>query len=313
LNKKDAFANIEELLFLKAIYELMFQKSYMQQDKSGRLSYLLITFQMKLIPLISESQKTCAMKIITRALPFAFLLNLISFSHSSAQFGEPKLLLADRLAEAWYDVDMDGDLDMVDIVNGIWTEQGPDVTFFKQHIISTDALELLHDMDQDGDIDALGRGLDNTVRWYENNNDGEFWTANDMGNWDGYHHFFDVNMDGQEDLLNAGGSQTFVHYYIGPGQFGDAEPFPYPNPELFFYELMDDLDGDGFKDIISNFCALEGCIVGAYNRFQFSTQNYIEYNDQYYATMFPASSGDIDNDGDNEPLMLGYNGNESSP
>ena len=254
------------------------------------------------------------MRVFYRSISLTFVLYIIVFSRINAQFEEPKLWMADRVATDWFDVDMDGDKDMVDRINGIWTEQDVNGNFYIQHIITTDAIELMHDMDLDGDVDALGHGPNNVIRWFENNNDGAFWIAHDLGSWDGYHTFFDVDLDGQEDLLNmAASGECFVHYFLGPGLFGSAAEFPYPNPTLFFYELnynntlYTDLDGDGFKDIFSNFCDVQGCINGSYNRFQFSSEGYIEVIDQNYATMVPVFSGDFDSDGDNEPLMFGIN------
>ncbi|MBL0315044.1 MAG: T9SS type A sorting domain-containing protein [Flavobacteriales bacterium] len=254
---------------------------------------------------------------------FCLLLIMISVVPKlQAQLSDPSLLFVQRSADYWTDMDGDGDIDILNIHYGVWTERNENGEYLLQHVFNMSVIDQLHDMDEDGDIDGIGKQFNDDVIWFENTGDGGMWTEHFLGNWPGSNTFFDYNMDGHDDIINLGESEIFyVRYAAGDGSFGAQEEITVSNAHVFYpnaystalgylSSVYGDLDGDGFDDIVSSYCAVSGCNDGTYHIFRFSSLGYAEIQSPGLVAYTVLDIDDINNDGINE--LLTYNFSSTS-
>jgi len=155
------------------------------------------------------------------------------------------------------DVDGDGDMDVLAGHNNIFWYENDGSESFTPHTISTSAASSVYvvDLDGDGDMDVVGSS-DGSVNWYENDGLQSFDTHIICNHY--WHRGFtsvyalDVDKDEDMDVVTASsspnnkimwyendGSQYFNHHVVSDS-VRDAR-----------FVSAGDVDGDGYKDVIS--------------------------------------------------------------
>lgn len=158
------------------------------------------------------------------------------------------------------DIDMDGDLDLLWSEWGVFgrvewrANNGAGVFGQAQVLHTTSRIAQLNDVDTDGDIDVafIGEiGTSNTLalHWYPNDGLGAFPVVANCDSVVGpfqFLNFFDLDQDGDEDVLCATTTAQYWRPKYGPGWFGPAQLLV----EAGVQPLPADLDGDGDLDLL---------------------------------------------------------------
>jgi len=220
------------------------------------------------------------------------------------------------------DIDLDGNIDVVsaskDDNKVAWYKNLGGGNFGQQYVINNNVTQISStfsaDLDNDGDLDVLtaSRG-DGIIAWYENLGGGNFDTivkiidsssvplANAVMS-------FDVDMDGDMDVIAAsGGNSTIVWYEnLGGGIFGNQQIIGIMgNAGDGGFEGVD-LDNDGDLDILE---ANPGSIVfwENYGNGTFSTAQIVISGQN---NLKKSLGVDIDGDGLKDILSADFNANE---
>lgn len=226
----------------------------------------------------------------------------------------------------WVDVDNDGLLDIVVVGYG---SSGQDGVIYQNtgsgftEIYSNQLVDVLYadvafgDIDQDGDMDLMVCGLNNTTpvtKLYENTGSGftEILSGTFTGVYRGELVFGDYDNDGDQDIFVTGNSSSsstdapFARLYRNNGSNSFAQVLP-GTFEGVFYSSADfaDVDNDGDLDFI---------VTGRNTSGSTSTimyQNNISTFSQVYSNQFETlyqsavKFGDYDGDDDMDILIMG--------
>ncbi len=159
------------------------------------------------------------------------------------------------------------------------------------------------DIDLDGDIDVISKGVD-TIVWFENTGNAVFTThllgtgLSVIGMNAPYVH--DWNEDGLPDIVFTKSASAVAYYpNLGGNQFG---PMVFIAPEVINASIIPaDIDGDGLLDLWIK--ANPDYRVGWQRNLgngQWSARQNIELEEYYFTYLIP---GDLDNDGDSDLLV----------
>ena len=198
-----------------------------------------------------------------------FTLLLLFFNIILAQTNfEEKFIVDDsyviRPSDAFFgDIDNDGDEDIMTAGgrNVVWFEnidgQG---TYGKRKLIANYPIgsyidsPFLHDIDGDGDLDAIvSASVNDRIIWFENLDGlGNFGPERMVWNFEGSIYLSDIDSDGDVDILSSYTYQNKIVWLKnlnGLGQFGSPTIIDVNAGEVSSLKTAD-LDGDGDQDIL---------------------------------------------------------------
>ena len=176
-------------------------------------------------------------------------------------YSTPQLLLT-------YDVDQDGDLDLVSIQDPTSTGDNDDVIVYINNGTGTSWTQYtvvgtvnggkqidVGDIDKDGDIDVVvADSNDNNVMWYKNNGSEVFTEYTVVGTLDGVigTNLGDINNDGEMDIVvsSQGSSQDIIWYENDGSENFSSNAHTIDSAYYGQYNELVDLDGDGDLDLI---------------------------------------------------------------
>ncbi len=205
------------------------------------------------------------------------------------------------------DLDLDGDLDLVlcDLYRAdVWTNDGGGALThhypLSMAIARDETSQEVSDIDGDGDLDLIYSDTE-SLRWHENSGGPRFDTVNflsfDYGSGSVIPILMeDMDEDGLEDMLRPGGWQR----NMGGGTFG-----PYLPSSIGDRMFAADLDGDGYKDVVSS---------------SYTSTRWRRYSSQdtllvavphaliAQGAMFRSFAADMDTDGDLDVITCNYTG-----
>ncbi|MBI9037136.1 MAG: T9SS type A sorting domain-containing protein [Bacteroidales bacterium] len=222
-----------------------------------------------------------------------------------------------------FDVDMDGDMDILGVSAGLntiawfendgnypvkWTKQIVDNNFSGAR--SVDAC----DLDGDGDIDLAGAALSsNEITWWRNEGNSPIeWTEFTINSYFIYAHkvhIADIDLDGDPDILGTAYSSG-VRWWRNDG--GDTllwerQMVGSLNTAVIAWAV--DLNQDNDMDIV---CSAQGMNrIVMWNNEGYNSLNW-DYHliDNTLSGSWPLYYGDLDNDGDTDFVCGGRNENE---
>ncbi len=184
-----------------------------------------------------------------------------------------------------------------------WTENTIAVGFdYANHVYPVD-------LDQDGDMDAVGTasGTPDVVAWFENDGNMNFTqrdiNANFSGAWSA--HVIDVDNDGDLDVVAAAFSVDKISWFENNGSQVFTEHVVSSNFDLVVSAYADDIDRDGDVDILGAASTPDQIRWWENNGSQVFTEHYVT---QSLDGAWRAVSADMDGDNDIDVLGCGNTG-----
>jgi hypothetical protein len=215
------------------------------------------------------------------------------------------------------DYDNDGDEDIVqmgksgDQYHLYVTRNDGFPTFSKDTLITVSPVKdegiiTFSDIDQDGDPDLLVTG--EISKMYENDGVGNFIRFSDhfhaISN--GSSSFFDANGNGFRDVVITGSNSAELYINDSSGSFRQVQPSPF-NPVSYSNSDFADINGDGNMDLL-----ISGMDINSHAQTDLYTSdnlgNFSLVTNSNLMNLYgDLDFGDIDTDGDQDLVMLGFN------
>lgn len=240
----------------------------------------------------------------------------------NANFGAETFLGNDGLPYDFYgelvdfqDMDNDGIPDL--ITDEDWYKHDGNFGFSAPYNIATGTYEVdrLVDLDGDGDLDALFANINNNLSWSANDGSGNFGSAQTLAA--GMNDIRtltigDVDNDGDTDIVTASWDITNGGLYwvenLGGGSFATAQYLM--DDEAVSHLMLMDLDNDGDAELVTALASDDRILshindgAGNFNETEIVSAT---YRGGGYK-MFPS---DLDNDGDDDILTVGFYGHDA--
>ncbi len=211
------------------------------------------------------------------------------------------------------DIDGDGDADVLTSragVNGVFWFENDGLGSFIQHTIPSTGdpypcqAHSLVDLDDDGDLDAIGETFPSIIKWYENDGTGDFGPEHTIDLLSSFTYFTaaaDIDGDGDVDMLTTESGTDGVYWFAndGSGNFGPEQTIAL-GVDGANHCTAADLDGDGDQDVLS--AAFNENTIAWYENDgagNFGPQQIISSFTNYAKCV---ASADLDGDGDLDVL-----------